>query len=269
LLIHEATEANASLMTWVGPRVRTVSLAFDDGRSMSANVPKQSWRSIVSIVLREAPAELNRLMTRSFRNKPGPMYSLPVCAETLSLLRLLDIVEGLDVRSAARVAEGWMQMPVLDRARGNITYQCRRVVHAQLLGLIETPSPVVMAKGPVQFNTFIKAVQYAGLSKVLGLFWRTADTVLGSSCMVFVSPLWYRLEAYLAISDCKVSYPLIGGGAQPEAHKAVQALIDHLPTVTADDNALRLAAWHPTGHEVMEIVDYLEDLKARIGDATP
>jgi hypothetical protein len=61
----------------------------------------------------------------------------------------------------------------------------------------------------------------------------------------------------------------MAGGGLPEAQRAVQALIDYMSTVIANDDALELAGWHPVGHEIMEIIDYLEDLKRRVGYSAP
>jgi hypothetical protein len=110
LRIYEATEGNASLVTTAGRSLRTISLT-SDGWFLSASVPKQNWRSIASIALRSAPADLKQLLTRSLRNKRGTASPLPICAETLSLLHLLRIVEGLDLQMAERIAEGWIQIP--------------------------------------------------------------------------------------------------------------------------------------------------------------
>jgi hypothetical protein len=49
----------------------------------------------------------------------------------------------------------------------------------------------------------------------------------------------------------------------------VQSLIDYLPTVLANNDVCELAGWNPVGHDTMEIVDYLEDLKDRIGYSAP
>ena len=259
------TCANCYLETWFGRMGRALSLDCDDGHSITATVPENVWRLVVSIALRDAPADLKQLVWKPLPKGPRAAASLPVCPDTLSLLRILQLIKGLDLPTAESVAKGWMEIPMLDRVSGHFTWLCPRVVHAQLLGLIEPSSPVIAGRSPPHFQDFIKAAQYAGLSSVSGMFWRTADTVLGSTCMAFVSEQTSQRVAYLAISDCKVSYQLMCGEARLEAHRAVQVLIDHLPMVRADDDALRLAGWDPSGHELMELVEFLEDLKTRIG----
>jgi hypothetical protein len=189
---------------------------------------------------------------------------LPVCNETVSLVRLLNIVEGLSLPRALRVAAVWTRLPAHDRIMGGFSYKTRSVVQAQLLGLIDPPSPAVMVVTPIQFQAFLTAARYAGLCSVLDLDWRTAHTPLGCTTMVFAGPTPYRLTACLAISTCDISYLPMVGNRRLEGHRAVQVLLEYVPTVIADDDACRLAGWVPNGHEIMEIAGFLTGVKSRL-----
>ena len=168
--------------------------------------------------------------------------------------------------SVVRVAAAWNRLPAHDRIEGGFSHQPRNVVQAQLLGLIDPPSPVVMAEIPSQFQTFLKAARYAGLSTVLNRDWRTAQTPLGCTSMVFAGPATYQLIACLAISTCDVSYLSMGGNERLQGHRAVQVLLDYVTTVIADNDACRLAGWDPVGHEIMEIAEFLEGLTRLLGE---
>lgn len=219
---------------------------------------------MVSAALRDAPVGLKRLLTKSLRGTRQAKMRLPVCNETLSLVQLLSIVEGLGLARALRVAAAWTRLPTQDRTTSSYSDQPRSVVQAQLLGLVDPPSPVVMAVTPIQFQSFLKAARYAGLASVLDLAWETADTPLGCTSMVFAGSTPYQIYACLAISTCEVCYrPL--DNERLEGLRAVLALLHYMPTVIADDDACRWAGWNPAGHEIMEIVDFLERLKSRLG----
>ena len=252
---------------WSAGGVRWLALDFTDGRHVSTMAFAEVWHAIISIALRGAPVALKTLMAKPVGHEPQAARSLPVCPETLSVLRLVRLLEGLKLPTAEHVAEGWMQVPLQDRADGKLTYQCARAVNVQLLGLVEPPCPVLMAQMPNAFSSFIEAARYAGLAAELSPCWQAAETFLGSTCICFVGK--FGLEACLAISDCAVSYPVTEGGGLPEAREAVQALIDILPAAIAADIALRLAGWDPVGHEILEISAFLNDLKNALAQRTP
>ena len=265
--MNEAVAQNARMRMWGAGKVRWLALDFIDGRHLSTMSFAEIWDPVISIALRGASVALKTLMAKPVSHEPQAATSLPVCPETLSVLRLFRLLEGLRLPTAERVAEGWMQVPLQDRANGTLNYQCDRVVNVQLLGLVEPPCAVLMAQMPNAFPSFIKAARYAGLGAELSPCWRAAETFLGSTCICFAGR--FGLEACLAISDCTVSYPVTDGGGLPEAREAMQALIDILPTAIAADVALRLADWNPVGHEILEITAFLNDLKNALAQPAP
>lgn len=263
--MDRATAENSRLVTFTSRHFRMLHLEFDDGRVVSAWFPKTNWRPIVAAALCDAPVGLKRLLAKSLRGKRQAEMRLPVCNETVSLVYLLNIVEGLGLPTALRVAAAWTRLPAHDRTIGSFWLQTRSVVQAQLLGLIDPPSPLIRAVTPMQFQTFLKAARCVGLSSVLDLDWRMAHTPLGCTTMVFARRTKHQRTACLAISTCEVSYLPMGGNKRLEGHRAVQVLLDQLPAVVAHEDACPSAGWRPAGHEIMEIADFLERLKSHLG----
>jgi hypothetical protein len=266
--MDKPTAQNARLQMWGAGGVRSLVLDFADGRQVSTMAYAATWESVIPIVLHDAPVDLKTLMSEPIGQESQAATSLPVCAETLSALRLLRLLEGVSLPTALRVTRGWMQVSLRDRADGKLDYQCTRVVNLQLLGLIERPSPVLATEMPQAFPEYLDAVRCIGLSAIHDPYWSAAQSFLGSTCLAFVAPRGSGFRAYLAISDCKVSYPTLEGGGLPDARKAVQTLISYLPAVVADEIALRLAGWEPSGHEILEIAEFLEELEKTLARAT-
>ena len=236
--------------------------ALDDYKD--ARLPLIIWNTVSSIALRNAPVNLKLFFNSVIEHDVDPLTLAPVCEHASSVMRAAQIVQGLGLSSARRIAEAWMSIPLHSRSNGKFIYDDQKVVQAQLLGLVGRPSPVIATEMPHEFPHFIETIHYAGLTPYPGPYWVSARTPVGSTVVAFDNMHQGNLYGSVAISDGPVRFHQAIGERARRAEAAIEFLISALPQVINDRNALELSEWMPDGHALLELSSYLENLKNEV-----
>jgi hypothetical protein len=236
--------------------------ALDDYEE--ARLSRKIWDAVSSITLDNAAVDLKLLLNSVIEHDVEPL-TLAVCEHASSLMKLARIIQGLSLPSARRMAHAWMRLPLHCRSSGSFIYDDEKVVQTQLMGLVGRSSPVAATTMPQDFCLLIETMHWAGLTPIAGPYWACARSPLGSTAVAFDNRSRGNLHASVAISDGPVSFRSATREHAQRAEAAIEFLIWALPQVINDREALALSQWVPSGHGVLELSGYLENLRSQVG----
>ena len=239
----------------------------DDGKNDSVALDLDVWNAIVPITLAEGPLRLAEFVSLDFGPDEADAMGFEVDGHVLSLFRLA-VITGCCAPSptVASIADGWTRIPLRDRVEWRHQASGDKPLHAQLLALNGSISPVFEGKVPAWLPRLIDAGTSNSFSMLLnpGLHWTYARSPLGRSCIAFLDDESDNHEACLAISSCAVSCGAADGSMRKAALDAIDQLIAFRDEIEADCTIARCVTWEVSGHELIAMAATLQEWRERL-----
>jgi hypothetical protein len=245
-----------------------ITLILSDGsKNDSVTLDRDVWNAIVPIGLAEDPVRLAEFVSLDFGPDEADAMGFEADGHVLSLFRLAVITGCCDPsRTVASIADGWTRIPLRDRVKWRHQASSDKPLHAQLLALNGSISPVFEDKVPAWLPRLIDAGTSDPFSMLLnpGLHWTYARSPLGRSCIAFLDDESDNHEACLAISSCAVSCGAADGSTRGAALDAIDQLIAFRDEIEADCTIARRVDWEVSGHELIAMAATLQEWRERL-----